>query len=267
MHRFKHRVFIAKVGAWRHAQTANQSRRQIADNVAVQILHQDHVKARGVLHQAHARGVNDHLLVVNFTNPFLRNFLGASNEQAVAHLHDVGFVEHGNFLASAVTGVLEGEFSDAQACQFRGHLQTGDHARSDFIFNARVQALCIFADHNQVHIFKSRGHAGQTANGPDRCVQTQRLSQRHIDAGETRSNRSCAWTLQRHAVLTNGRKRGLGQCAFGTALHCGKSRVMAQPLNVRFGRGKNAAHRRGNFRTNTITRNKDCLNCHIFLCG
>jgi hypothetical protein len=67
-------------------------------------------------------------------------------------------------------------------------------------------------------------------------------------------------------MLTNCGKRGLRQCGFGTTFNGGKSGVMAQPLNVSFGGLKNAAHRRGNFRTNAITRNKDCLNCHIFLC-
>ena len=154
------------------------------------------------------------------------------------------------------------ELRDAATGQFGGHFQTRDHAGRDFILNARVQALGIFSDHHKIHIFKARGHASQTADGADRSIQTKRLAQRDIHAGETRSHRRGAWTFQGHAMLADGGKRGFWQSTFGTALHRGKSGVMSYPLNVHLGGGKNAAYRRGNFGSNTITRNKNCLNCH-----
>ena len=44
MHRFKHRVRLTHVRAWHNAQTAHQTRRQIRNNIAVEIRQQQNVE-------------------------------------------------------------------------------------------------------------------------------------------------------------------------------------------------------------------------------
>ena len=59
------RRVVADVGAGHDAQAADQAGAQVADDVAVEVLHQQHVEARRVLHQLHAAGVDDHLVVLD----------------------------------------------------------------------------------------------------------------------------------------------------------------------------------------------------------
>ena len=105
------------------AQAADQAGAEVADQVAVEVLHQQHVEAGRVLHQLHAAGVDDQLLVLDVRVLVLVDAAGAAEEQAVGHLHDVGLVEDGDLLPVAARGVAEGEAGDARAGRLGGDLE------------------------------------------------------------------------------------------------------------------------------------------------
>ena len=70
------------------------------DDVAVEILQQQHVVLVGIHHQLHAGVVHD-VLAVGDLGIFLRDVARAADEQAVRQLHDVGFVDGVDLLALA----------------------------------------------------------------------------------------------------------------------------------------------------------------------
>ncbi len=62
VHRLEHRVARADVGAGHQAEAAHQPRAQVADDVAEEVLHHQHVEAGGVERQLHAEVVDAPLL-------------------------------------------------------------------------------------------------------------------------------------------------------------------------------------------------------------
>ena len=56
-------ALLADVGARGHAQAADEAGAEVGDDVAVEVLEQQDVEARGVEHELHAGVVDDHLVV------------------------------------------------------------------------------------------------------------------------------------------------------------------------------------------------------------
>jgi len=70
-HRFEHaRAFGVDVAAGGNTQTALNHRRQVGDDVAEQVVGDDHVEPLGVFHEPHDRGV--HVGVIAFHRRILR---------------------------------------------------------------------------------------------------------------------------------------------------------------------------------------------------
>src|SRR5208337_5630440 len=90
VHGLENGAFMAEISAGNEAKTADQSRAQVGNNVAVEILQQQHVILVGVHHQLHA-GVIDNVLAVGDLGILLRDVARAAQKQSIGHLHDVGF--------------------------------------------------------------------------------------------------------------------------------------------------------------------------------
>ena len=71
-------------------------------------------------------------------------------EQAVAHLHDVGFVDGGHALAAVLARVLEGEPRDARRGLLGDDLQALDDARDHLVLEPRVEVLGVLANDDEV---------------------------------------------------------------------------------------------------------------------
>ena len=104
-------------------------------------------------------------------------------KQAVGELHDVGFVDGVNFLAAVFLGVLEGELGDAGGGDFGDDFQAFDDAGNDFVLEAGVEIFGVFADQDDVDVFKSRFHAGEILHRAEVGVEIQSLAQGDVDAG------------------------------------------------------------------------------------
>ena len=108
MHRFEHRVVLADVRPGNDAEAPDETRTEVAQHVAVQVLEQENVELCRVLHEAHATRVDDDLVVVDVGEALpLVHLARASNEHAVGHLHDVGLVHDGHLLATAVARIAK----------------------------------------------------------------------------------------------------------------------------------------------------------------
>ena len=101
-------ISVAEVGAGHHAEPADEAGAQVRHDVAIQVRQQQDVELRRVHHQLHAGGVDD-AVVARDVGILLGDLPHASQEQAVAHLHDVGLVDGGDALAAVRARVLERE--------------------------------------------------------------------------------------------------------------------------------------------------------------
>lgn len=97
MNGFEHGVVVADIHGRQQAQAADEAAGQVGQDVAVEVGRDDDVELFRPHDHLHARVVDD--FVVTFD---LRVVLGDGveniEEQAIAHLEDVGFVDAGDFL-------------------------------------------------------------------------------------------------------------------------------------------------------------------------
>lgn len=180
--------FITDVAAGDNAQAADQSGAQIAHEIAIEIFHQQDIEMHRILYEFHAAGVDDDFLVIDVGIFLFVNLPGAIQEKAVGQLHDVGFVEDGDFLAMPSRGVAKGIARDARAGGPAGDFEAGDDAGDDLIFDAAVEAFGVFANDHHVDIFIARLDARHAAHRPDGGVEIQLLAKLHVDGFEPFAN-------------------------------------------------------------------------------
>ena len=183
VHRFEHADVGAEIRRADDAEAADQPGAQIRDDVAVEIRQHQHVELLGVHHQLHARGVDDPL-VVGDVDVLARGAADAVEEQPVAQLHDVRFVDRGHLLPPVPPRVLEREVRDARRRLLGDDLQALDHARHDLVLEAGVEILGVLAHDDQVDALEARVDAGQVPDRPQVRVQIERLAQPDVHARE-----------------------------------------------------------------------------------
>jgi hypothetical protein len=207
--RFEHRRLIAEIRSRHHAQPADHPRAQIAYHIPVEILHEQHIDPARILHQLHAAGVDDQLVVFDVRIFLLEYLARAIEEQAVRHLHDVGLMKDGDFLAMPAGGVAEGEAGDAHARIFGGDLDAGDDAGDDFVFDAAIEAFGIFTNDDQIDVVEARLDAGEISHRPDGGIQVQLLAKLHIDGLKPLADRRSDRPFEADLMLLNGGERAL----------------------------------------------------------
>ena len=103
----------APVAAATEAQTADQLRAKVRNDISVQVgRHQDVVVER-VLQQPHAHRI-DVGLVHGYLGVVLRHFTRAFQEKPVGRADHVGLVDHRHLFAAELAGVIECGADDAQ---------------------------------------------------------------------------------------------------------------------------------------------------------
>ena len=90
----------------------------------------------------------------------------AAQKQSVGHLHDVGLVDGVDLLAAVLARVFKSEFGDARGAFLGDHFDGFDHAGNDFVLQADVFALGVFAHDDQVHAGPVGFQAGKILDGP-----------------------------------------------------------------------------------------------------
>src|ERR1051326_2229197 len=109
---FKHGAIVAEVSAGNHPKSADQAGGQVTHNISIKVGQQQHIELRRIENHLHAGVIDDEFFVFDVFILLGHGADGAEKE-AVAQLHDVGFVDGVNFLAIVFAGVLKGEAGDA----------------------------------------------------------------------------------------------------------------------------------------------------------
>src|SRR6266853_5286748 len=219
MHGLKDSAARADVCPRHQPQPADKRRAQVRDDVAVKVFHHQHVILVRIHHQLHAGVVND-VLTVSDLREFLVYLATATQKQAIAHLHDVGFVNSVDTLAFFPARVLKRKTGNAGGSLLGNDLQRLHYARHDFMLNAGVLAFSIFATDGQVHAGITRGQGRQIADGTEVGEKFELLAQRDVDAGEPAADRRGDRALQPYSGALNGLGKLLGDvlAVFGIGL-------------------------------------------------
>ncbi len=185
VHRFEYGGVGADIAARRHPQAAHQAGDQIREDVAEQIRGHEHVELPGIEHELHGAGIDDDGFQDEFALVFALVQLEAGFEKNSGQgLHDVGFVDDGDFLAAGGNGVLERELQQAAAALAR--IDAGGHGHCmrivvdrDVDLMADIQALEILAHHHQVDVVESAA-GNQRAGRTQIRIELELFPQTHI---------------------------------------------------------------------------------------
>ena len=198
----------------------------------------------------HAGGVDDaivaHDLRVAFSDPS-----HASQEQAVAHLHDVGLVHGGHPLAAVLHGVLEGESRHARRGVLGDDLQALDDAGHDLVLEAGVEILGVLPHDHEIDALVPGRHRRDVPDRPQIGEEVERLSQSDVDAGEAAADRRRHRPLERHLVAQDRveERRRQRRAVPLERQHAGEMRL---PLRLEAGGFENLDDGAGDFGTDAV---------------
>ena len=143
------------------------------------------------------------LAVENFRE-LLAHLTGATQEQPIGHLHDVGFVDGVNFLAAVLARIVESELGNARGAFFCNDLDGFDNAGNDFVFEADVLTFSVFADDDEVDAGPMGCQAGQILDGAKVGEEVEFFAEGYVDAFESTANGCGDGAFQRDLVALDG---------------------------------------------------------------
>ncbi len=120
-------------------------------------------------------------------------------------------MHRGDLSAVFTQRIVERKVGNPRRSFFSNNLQTLNHARNDFVFEARVEALCILAHHHQIEIWISTGDIRQRPDRPQVRVEIQSLAQADVDGSEPFADRRRDGAFKADLVAFDGFEQILGQ--------------------------------------------------------
>src|ERR1044072_4740847 len=254
------RAQFADVRAGDETKPTDETRTQVRNDVAVEILKQHDVELLGAHDKLHA-GVVHNLVVGLNLRVVGADLAEAVEKEAVGELHDVGLVGARHPLAPLAPRVLEGGARDAGRSLLRDYLQTLDDAGDDDVLKPRVEALGVLAHDDEVEFGVARPHVRQRAHGADVGIAVERLAQSNVDRREALADRRRDGAFERDLVALDGFEQVFGQRR-AELFERLRARVFRLPLDVNARRLDDAYDRRRDLRPDAVARNECDSMCH-----
>ena len=164
MHRLEDRAVLSDVRSGREAQTPDESRNLIGENVAKEIGGDDDVEAFRMEHEVHRHRVDDALLELDASRIVTRDHAALVEEESLRELENVRLVHERHLATAVLHGVVERVPDDplrALSRDDRDRLGRGAGivADLDVMLDADVEPFGVLANEHQIEILISS--AGQ----------------------------------------------------------------------------------------------------------
>ena len=239
------------VGARRDAETADEPRAQVADDVAVEVRQDEDVVQRRLLDELHAHVVDDAIVELDPAVVLGGDRAAALEEEPVGQLHDVGLVDRRHSMAAVGDGVFEGEAGDPLGGGPGDDLDALGGVGPDHVLDARVEILGVLAHDDEVDVLVARVEADHRPSGPEVGVQVERLAERDVDAPEAAADRGRDRPLERDPVAPDRLEDVLRErCPVLGDRRL--ARLDGLPLEVDAGRVEDARRRLRQLRTDAV---------------
>lgn len=175
--RLEDSVVSANVATRNDTWTADEGSTDVGDNSAVQIGHDHDVELLRLRYQLHGSVIDDHVIELDARRLILLGDLAECvQEQTVTKLHDVSFVDAGDFLAAILLGKVECKADDTFSLVPGTDFQALDNAGIALMFQTRVFSLSVLSDDGKVYVVVASWEAGQGLAQYDRGVDVELLS-------------------------------------------------------------------------------------------
>jgi hypothetical protein len=198
----------------------------------------------------HADGVDD-LFVVFDLRVFRGHGARRLQEEPVAELHDVRFMDRRDGVAALPPRVVERELGNPRRRPGRDDLQALDDAGYDLMLEAGIEILGVLADDHEIDVLEPSRDTRQIPDRPQIGVEVERLAQCDIHAREAFANRCGNRPLKCDTIAFDRDKEFLGQ-GLASFRHGGGAGIVTVPLDVDRG-GRQYVHDGGcDFRTDAV---------------
>ena len=137
MNGFKHRALFSNVGRARKSYRTSDLCSYIAEDVAIQIAHHNHIKYLGGVGQFGGPNVNDPMLIFDFWILF-GNFIKYLVKQTIGLLHDVVFGEASDLFAVLLFRIFKSVSNNFLATRSADQFKTLYHFVGLLVFDTCV---------------------------------------------------------------------------------------------------------------------------------
>jgi len=188
---------------------ADQPSGHVGDDITVEIRHHQDVKLLRLGDHLHAGVVDDHPLEFDVRIES-GDLLAATEEEAVAELHDVGLVNRSHFLPIELGRVIESKLGNSVGLLGGDDLEALDNTLHRLMFQTRVLALGLLSNDDEVHVVVLAGDPRYAGHLDDICVQIQLLAHLNVEWFHALGGvgRGLQDPLQTQAVPGNGLDNG-----------------------------------------------------------
>jgi len=222
-------VVGAHVGARGHPEASLQGRAEIGDDVAEEVVRDDHVVALGRAHHLQAEGIDVHVTSLD-ARVLLGHLVEAAAPEAVRVGHRVGLVGHVHALLAVLDGVREGRADDALDALAGVHVLVDRdlvrRALLEVAADVDVDALRVLPEHDHVAVLGSlaaQGHEGvrEAHDGAHVAVEVEAEAQPEEDVARVVQARD-------PGVADRAQEHGVALVAHECAVALGEGRPVAE---------------------------------------
>lgn len=133
--------------------------------------------------QLHCCIVNNHFFELDSWVELCHLF-AAFQEQAVAELHDVGFVDGSDLLSVVLNGVVKRELCDSQRLGLGDNFEALNDSGNGFVLESRVFTFGLFTNDDGVDVLVTNGDSRQAGDVHNVGVQVKLVTQLHVEGLE-----------------------------------------------------------------------------------
>ena len=186
MHGFEDGALIADIARRSETQATDQASAHVGKDIAVEVRHDEDFVAvgRGIGDDFQA-GIIQQLGVELDGREIAGDLACRTEEEAVAHLHDRGFVHRAHLSLADVLGVLEGESEDPLRGALGDELDALHDAIDDYVLDTRVFAFGVLADEHRVDVVVWGFEASDGFAGAHVGEQVERAAEGEVEGDVT----------------------------------------------------------------------------------
>src|SRR5258708_8182754 len=173
-----------------------------------------------------------------------------------------------NFLALIFAGMLERETRDAGGSLLGNDLDALDYSGNNFVFDAGVKSLGVFADDDQVDARIAGRNMRQVADGPEVGEEFEAFAEFHVDTGKAAADGCSDGTLQADASALDGFAEFFGNI-FLVFFERFSAGCETFPFEFDAGGFKHANRGLNDFGADAVAGDESYLMCHrlLWCCG
>src|SRR5262249_24458358 len=162
------------------ADSADQARSEIAQQVAIKIAGDQHLELFRLGDELHAAVINNHLFGRE-VRKLPRSLAKALQKKPVSQLQDVRLMNTVDGAPALAPCQREGKAKETPACRLRHDFKALHHSRHNLMLDGGIKIFRDFADEQDIYVAEPRRQPREVSHRPDRCKETQLAAKLNVE--------------------------------------------------------------------------------------